>query len=106
MTCVGIFVVSCFLYPRGPSAWFGGWTAFAIGFPLIVAGFFFVVAYAQISGLRCPACRGPWSTLAFQTRFGGSPFSIDDRIRYCPYCGRDIDAKGGHDSGIGDGSLS
>jgi hypothetical protein len=73
------------------SAPFGGVLAI-LALPAF-AGFFFCVIYAHTLAFRCPRCRGPWHVLVMQTGF--SPFSIDHRIRYCPYCAADIDAKDG-----------
>jgi hypothetical protein len=44
--------------------------------------------YAQWFAFYCPRCRGRWGDLAMRGCF----FEIDPRIRYCPYCGADVDA--------------
>jgi hypothetical protein len=46
--------------------------------------------YGWFKGLRCPSCRESWYSLAMGS--GPISFRIDKRIRYCPYCGCDIDA--------------
>ena len=61
------------------------------GIALVVPGFALgclTIVYAFFS-FRCPLCEGPWYGLAMNT--GPSLFSIDRRIRYCPFCGADID---------------
>ena len=48
-----------------------------------------VVMYlAVILGFRCPVCRGQWGYLAM---YSGRLFSIRKDLRYCPYCGAEID---------------
>jgi hypothetical protein len=39
--------------------------------------------------IRCPNCHVPWGQFAVQS----GPLSIDKRIRFCPFCGRDIDVE-------------
>jgi hypothetical protein len=48
--------------------------------------FVLAMLYVQLL-LRCPSCGARWKHLALQ----GGIFSIDGRIVFCPYCGRDID---------------
>lgn len=45
---------------------------------------------AVIFGFRCPTCSGQWGYLAM---YSGRPFSIRRDLRYCPYCGADIDKE-------------
>ncbi|MHB1426146.1 MAG: hypothetical protein ACYC3I_23530 [Gemmataceae bacterium] len=52
-----------------------------------LAIFIFTLLYANFFAFRCPRCGGNWAVLAVQRYF----FILDRRIRYCPYCGADID---------------
>jgi hypothetical protein len=52
--------------------------------------FTLTLLYANIWGLRCPRCGGSWGTLAMQST---QVFSINTCIRYCPFCGCDIDKE-------------
>ncbi|MCU0290517.1 MAG: hypothetical protein MUF10_00790 [Thermoanaerobaculaceae bacterium] len=55
-----------------------------------------VVMYlAVILGFRCPRCRGQWGYLAM---YSGGVFSIRKDLRFCPYCGVEIDQALGVDS--------
>ncbi|GAK60596.1 hypothetical protein U27_00493 [Candidatus Vecturithrix granuli] len=50
-----------------------------------------VVMYcAVIFGFRCPKCRGQWGYLAM---YSGKTFSIRKDLKYCPYCGADLDKE-------------
>jgi hypothetical protein len=55
-----------------------GFVAFAAG---LLALQFFVV--------RCPSCSGALGRIA--ASFPGFPFRFSKRIRFCPYCGLDLD---------------
>ncbi len=55
--------------------------AFAVAFVGMV--------YAQLLGIRCPWCRGNLAPLGMQR--GG--LRCDPRVRFCPYCGRDLDGE-------------
>lgn len=48
---------------------------------------FLMTVYAYYFGLRCPKCWGNMAPLVFQK--GG--FSVDQRVRFCPYCGYALD---------------
>jgi hypothetical protein len=54
-------------------------------------GIMFVLAvlYANLFAFHCPDCSGQWGALAMQISRGF--FSVDSRIRYCPFCGCAID---------------
>jgi len=56
-------------------------------------GLVFVLAlqYANLYAFRCPDCSGQWGVLAMQISRGF--FSVDSRIRYCPFCGCTIDSE-------------
>jgi hypothetical protein len=40
-------------------------------------------------GIRCPRCRNHLTPITSY----GSPFSIPKKIKYCPFCGVDIDTE-------------
>ncbi len=51
-----------------------------------------ILLNGQVSdAFRCSRCGGSLVILAMQ--MNANPLSIDRRIRYCPFCGVDIDAK-------------
>jgi hypothetical protein len=51
-----------------------------------------ILLYGQVSdAFRCPQCGGSLVILAMQ--MNANPFSINRRIRYCPFCGVDIDTE-------------
>src|SRR6266496_550040 len=52
--------------------------------------FILALMYGNHLAFQCPHCKAAWGWLAL----GGNQgfFRIDSRIRYCPYCGQDIDA--------------
>lgn len=50
-----------------------------------------VIMYlAVVLGFRCPRCRGQWGYLAM---YSGPVFSIRKDLRFCPYCGADLDEE-------------
>jgi hypothetical protein len=53
-------------------------------------GIFFVTLLYAYFGIRCPKCRRSWGNLAMS---GGTPFSISDKLKSCPYCGLDLDSQ-------------
>ncbi len=84
---------------------FTGWAGFAggIGLTVVVGSyallltvpcfviFAVTLAYGFDYSFRCPRCGGPWRGLAMQN--SRSMLRLDPRIRFCPFCGVDIDAK-------------
>src|SRR5437867_5433156 len=44
---------------------------------------------AWIIGFRCPQCSGRLTPLLFYS----GRFRLDPRIRFCPYCGKDLDSE-------------
>jgi hypothetical protein len=55
------------------------------------AAFTLALLYANLFAFRCPRCGGRWEALAMQ---GGRSFlALDRSLRYCPFCGADIDAE-------------
>lgn len=54
---------------------------FAVAFLSILYAFF---------GIRCPRCNGQFGYIAM---YLGTPFSISKKIKYCPFCGVDIDTE-------------
>jgi hypothetical protein len=57
---------------------------------------FVAIFYAQV-GIKCPNCRNRWGYIAVYKVFEFSKpfkiFSISNKIRYCPFCGIDIDKE-------------
>ncbi|MCX5834485.1 MAG: hypothetical protein NTV99_08265 [Deltaproteobacteria bacterium] len=53
-------------------------------------GIFFVTLGYAYFGIRCPVCRGIWGILAMRS---GTPFSISRKLKFCPYCGVDLDSQ-------------
>jgi hypothetical protein len=51
--------------------------------------FALALLYANLFAFHCPDCSGQWGVLAMQISRGF--FSVDSRIRYCPFCGCTID---------------
>lgn len=49
-----------------------------------------VMSGAVALGFRCPRCRGQWGYLAM---YSGRIFSIRGDLRFCPYCGADLDGE-------------
>src|SRR5262249_22383525 len=74
--------------PLGVSASFGV-------FMLALLGRRFALDYYQWCGAPCPRCGVAWGEVALSaarwTRMGA--LSIDPRIKYCPFCGADVDAE-------------
>ena len=62
-------------------------------FPIIaMVGFgvaFVTLAYAFF-GIRCPKCKGQWGYIAM---YAGNPFAISKKIKFCPYCGVNLDLE-------------
>jgi len=48
----------------------------------------FGLIYASF-GIKCPKCKQGWGYMAL---YGGF-FSIPKRVKFCPFCGYDIDAE-------------
>jgi hypothetical protein len=62
-------------------------------FAVLPGGTVFTLAllYANLFAFRCPRCGGRWEALAMH---GGRSFlALDRNLKYCPFCGADIDAK-------------
>lgn len=55
-----------------------------VGFAIGIFGFI----YANF-GIKCPKCKQVWGYMALYGAF----FSIPKRVRFCPFCGYDIDAE-------------
>lgn len=61
-------------------------------FTLALIGFgltFVCVVYAFFA-VPCPRCKKAWGYIAM---YSGGLFSISKKIKYCPYCGVDIDSE-------------
>jgi|SRR5437016_1552392 len=55
--------------------------------PLAMVPFMGALLYI-LYGMRCPRCRG-W--IASIIAYGGSPFSVSRKLRFCPFCGVSLD---------------
>jgi hypothetical protein len=53
-----------------------------------MAALFSAVMYLHF-GIRCFQCR---NRIGYIVAYGGSPFWISKRLRFCPYCGLELDA--------------
>ncbi len=58
--------------------------------PFIGFAVFFVSMLYALWDIRCPRCRGNFGYVAM---YYGSPFAISKKIKYCPFCGVDVDTK-------------
>ncbi len=70
-----------------------------VGFGVALIAIF----YAQFA-VKCPSCRSNWGYIALYKGFEFSNpfkiFSISKKIRYCPFCGIDIDKDINKTSGL------
>ncbi|MEW6338535.1 MAG: hypothetical protein AB1625_14205 [Acidobacteriota bacterium] len=57
-----------------------------------VAAAIVIMYSAVLFGFRCPRCRGQWGYLAM---YSGGACSIRKDLRFCPYCGVEIDRESG-----------
>lgn len=55
-----------------------------VGFMLCILGSFFV-----LYGIRCPGCGG---RIGYVLNAQGHFFGVSKKLRYCPYCGADMDS--------------
>lgn len=55
---------------------------------LVVLAMLFGLFLALQLGWRCPRCHGSWGAF----RRGGPPWRLDPNFRFCPWCGRGVDA--------------
>lgn len=68
------------------------WVPGLIGFAFA----WLTMAGAYVVGFRCPSCRKRLTPLLIH----GTGLGLDSRVRYCPYCGEDLDAeRAGKESG-------
>jgi hypothetical protein len=58
--------------------------------PFIGFAVFFVSIACAFWGIRCPHCKGNFGYIAM---YHGSPFSVSKKVKYCPFCGIDIDTE-------------
>lgn len=58
--------------------------------PFIGFGVAFVSMVYAFLRIRCPNCKGNFGYLAM---YAGNPFSLSKKIKYCPFCGIDIDTE-------------
>jgi hypothetical protein len=58
--------------------------------PFFGFAFAFVSMFYSFWGIRCPNCKGNLGIMAMSY---GSPFSVSKKIKYCPFCGIDIDTE-------------
>jgi len=62
------------------------------------AGLFITLIYTYYKGIRCPKCENAWGFLAIQT---GGPFSLSKELRFCPFCGVNLDSDlNGHSNEV------
>jgi hypothetical protein len=54
------------------------------------AVFFVLIMLYGFWGMRCPRCQ---CNLANVTMYYGPPLSVSKKIKYCPFCGIDIDTE-------------
>jgi hypothetical protein len=80
-----LFAGGVFLMPLGPVWIVPNLLGFAVAFGAMFYGWLFA--------FRCPQCGGQWAPLAMQG--GRSPFRIDPKVHYCPYCAYEIDTEVG-----------
>ena len=78
-SCFAIFGVSGYLSRR-----------FEPLFPvaLVAFGVAFVTILLALFGIRCSRCRG---NLGYLVAYSGGPMSVGRAVKYCPYCGVQID---------------
>ena len=57
--------------------------------PFIGFAIFFLSLLYVFWGIRCPQCARRLTPI---TSYGG-PFSVSKKIKYCPFCGIDIDSE-------------
>jgi phage FluMu protein Com len=58
--------------------------------PIAIVGFFIAFA-AMMSAyiiLKCPKCKAHMGLFLVQS---GNPFGVQKKMKFCPYCGTDID---------------
>jgi hypothetical protein len=48
-----------------------------------------VALFYGIYRITCPRCNGSWGYIAL---YSGGPFSISKKIKFCPFCGADVDS--------------
>ncbi len=46
-------------------------------------------AIYSVYAIKCPKCKQGWSHIALN----GGLFSISKRVKFCPFCGQDVDAE-------------
>jgi len=59
-------------------------------FPLIGFSVFFVsISFYGYWAMRCPHCKGNLGHFLYY----GPPFSVSKKVKYCPFCGVDVDIE-------------
>lgn len=58
---------------------------FFVGFAVFVGALFYGYVF-----LRCPACR---ERIGYLVMYGGNPFTVACKLRFCPACGTSLDGK-------------
>jgi hypothetical protein len=79
-SCVSVFIISVLLSNIHPTLIILG----ILGF----AGAFITLIHTYYKGIRCPKCENAWGFLAMQT---GGPFSLSKKLKFCPFCGVNLD---------------
>lgn len=77
---VALFFVGILLSPVTPYMFTLALIGFGLTFVSVVYSFF---------AIPCPRCKTAWGYVAM---YSGGLFSISKKIRFCPYCGVDIDS--------------
>ena len=80
-SCMSVFIIGVLLGNVHPALIILG----ILGF----AGAFITLIYTYYNGIRCPKCENAWGLLAMQT---GGPFSLSKKLRFCPFCGANLDS--------------
>ena len=80
LPCFAVFAIGMFIANPGPNQ-----------FPVIpivaLAIAWLTVMGTFVIGIRCPFCRGRLTQLVFHSGF----FGVSPRVRFCPYCGTNLD---------------
>ncbi len=82
---------------------FAAWQGFGLPGDVMICGVVgFAIAWltmagAYVFGIRCPCCRNRLTHLVLADQgFHLNPFRLNPRIRFCPFCGADMDTECGN----------
>jgi hypothetical protein len=59
-------------------------------FPLIGFGVAFISIFYAFYGIRCPKCNGLFGYITMNL---GGPFAVSKKVKFCPFCGVNIDTE-------------